>query len=148
MLATEDNLETAGFIRRGSVSDDTSPSPIASSPSSMLSVSRGRTSPIWRYCQVEPGKLLPSAWIDTSGMKWWHCQPCFDKKRDKKYNYSGGSSTIIYHLRREHGIVIHGKEEAKRGRTENRLGDITAFLAQESYTAQQKTQIYRGRGRT
>ncbi len=27
--------------------------------------------------------------------------------------------------------MIHGKEEAKRGRTENRLGDITAFLGQE-----------------
>ena len=138
MLDTGDNLETTDFLRRGSVSDESSPSPIGSSPSSIVSVSRGRTSPIWRYCRVEPGKLLHPAWIDSSGTKWWHCQPCFDKKRDKRYNYSGGSSTILHHLRREHSIAISGKEEARKGRTENRLGDITAFLAREVMQSSKK----------
>ncbi|OAA53662.1 Ribonuclease H-like protein [Akanthomyces lecanii RCEF 1005] len=138
MLAPDNDLGTREFLRRGSVSEDSSPSPIRPSPSAILSSSRGRTSPIWHYCRVEPGKLLPSAWIDSNGTKWWHCQPCFDKKRDKKYNYSGGSSTILHHLRREHSISISGKEDAKRGNTETRLGGITAFLAQDAVLPSKK----------
>ncbi|KID59208.1 Ribonuclease H-like protein, partial [Metarhizium hybridum] len=117
------------------------PPSFASSPSSILSVSRQRTSPIWRYCRVEDGKVLPAAWIDSKGTKWWHCQPCFDKKREKRYNYSGGSSTIVHHLRREHNIIIHGKEEVRRGRTQNRLGDITTFLAQETMHSNKKRKV-------
>ncbi|KAK8912227.1 putative AC transposase [Metarhizium anisopliae] len=117
------------------------PPSFASSPSSILSVPRQRTSPIWRYCRVEDGKVLPAAWIDSKGAKWWHCQPCFDKKREKRYNYSGGSSTIVHHLRREHNIIIHGKEEVRRGRTQNRLGDITTFLAQETMHSNKKRKV-------
>ncbi|KAH8743371.1 hypothetical protein F5883DRAFT_42408 [Diaporthe sp. PMI_573] len=69
------------------------------SSSSTPSMSRPRTSPVWEYCRIEAGKSTPVAWVDSNGTKWWHCQPCFDKKREKKYNYSGGSSTIVNHLR-------------------------------------------------
>lgn len=138
MLVTEDISDTTRFTRCDSIYGDSSSPPISPSPPPLLGIARGKTSPIWRYCRVEDGKLLPSAWVDASGTKWWHCQPCFDKKRDKRYNYSGGSSSIIHHLRREHNIVISGKEQARRGRTENRLGDITAFLAQEDMQSNRK----------
>ncbi len=111
---------------------------LASTPISNPDAARQRTSPIWHYCRIEDGKSMPAAWIDANGTKWWHCQPCFDKKRDKKYNYSGGSSTIVHHLRKEHNIMICGKQDAKREKTQGRLGDITAFLAREALPSAKK----------
>ena len=74
------------------------------SSSSTTSISRQKSSPIWQYCRIEYGKCNPAAWVDSDGRKWWHCQPCFGKKREK-YSRSGGSSTIIDHLRKEHRII-------------------------------------------
>ena len=58
---------------------------LASTPISNPDAARQRTSPIWHYCRIEDGKSMPAAWIDANGTKRWHCQHCFDKKRDKKY---------------------------------------------------------------
>jgi hypothetical protein len=71
-------------------------------------------------------------------MKWWHCQPCFDKKRAKKYNNSGGSSVIVNHLRKEHNIMIAGRQESRREATQSRLGDTTAFLAKDVLSSTKK----------
>ncbi|KAK2468861.1 hypothetical protein H9L39_19453 [Fusarium oxysporum f. sp. albedinis] len=108
------------------------------SSSSTPSISRPKTSPVWEYCRIEEGKTTPAAWVDSNGTKWWHCQPCFDKKREKKYNYSGGSSTIVNHLRKQHKILISGRQEIRREVTQNRLGDITAFLANEKQHSSKK----------
>lgn len=75
---------------------------------------------------------MPTAWVGSDGTKWWHCQPCFNKKRDKKYKCSGGSSTIVHHLRKEHNITVFGRQEARQEVTQNRLRDITSFLARET----------------
>ena len=125
MSSIADFSDTASPIEGAGQFDDpdlnaNTPSP-ASSPASILSVSRQRTSPIWRYCRIEDVKEVPAAWIDSNGTKWWHCQPCFDKKRGKKYNYSGGSSTIVHHLRKEHNIVICGRESLWRSTQLNQL---------------------------
>ena len=67
---------------------------------------------------------MPTAWVGSDGTNWWHCQPCFDKKREKKYKCSGGSSTIVHHLRKEHNITVFGRQEAKQEVTQNRaVGD-------------------------
>ncbi|KAM4062361.1 transposase-like protein [Hirsutella rhossiliensis] len=114
-----------------------SPSPAPSS-SPVLSVYRRKTSPIWQYCRREEGRSIPAAWVDSNGTKWWHCQPCFDKKRAKKYNYCGGSSAIVNHLRKEHNIIISGRQETRREVTQSRLGDITAFLANGTLVSTKK----------
>ncbi|KJZ69426.1 hypothetical protein HIM_11176 [Hirsutella minnesotensis 3608] len=101
----------------------------ASLAEAALNAFRQKTSPIWEHCRLEEGKTIPGAWIDADGMRWWHCQPCFAKKRAKRYKYSGGSSTIINHLRKEHNILISGKQEVNQQVTNSRLGKITAFLA-------------------
>ncbi|KAM4062409.1 transposase-like protein [Hirsutella rhossiliensis] len=113
------------------------PSPAPSS-SPVLSVYRRKTSPIWQYCRREEGRSIPAAWVDSNGTKWWHCQPCFDKKRAKKYNYCGGSSAIVNHLRKEHNIIISGRQETRREVTQSRLGDITAFLANGTLVSTKK----------
>jgi hypothetical protein len=97
-----------------------------------LNVLRQKTSPIWLHCRLADGKTDPGAWVDSDGTRWWHCQPCFEKKKAKRYKYSGGSSTIISHLRKEHNIMICGKHEASREVTKRRLGSIASFLAGEA----------------
>lgn len=58
------------------------------------------------------GQVQPRSMDRCGRHASWHCQPCFDKKRAKRYKYSGGSSTIINHLRKEHNIVTSGKRGA------------------------------------
>ncbi|KAK2470914.1 hypothetical protein H9L39_17145 [Fusarium oxysporum f. sp. albedinis] len=109
-----------------------------SSSSSTDSFPRHTTSPIWKYCRIEEGKALPAAWVDSNGRKWWHCQPCFNKKREKRYNYSGGSSTIIDHLRKEHRIMVSGRQDNRRATTQSRLGDITTFMTNDTLVPSKK----------
>ncbi|KAL5585705.1 hypothetical protein FOVSG1_013397 [Fusarium oxysporum f. sp. vasinfectum] len=109
-----------------------------SSSSSTDSFPRHTTSPIWKYCRIEEGKTLPAAWVDSNGRKWWHCQPCFNKKREKRYNYSGGSSTIIDHLRKEHRIMVSGRQDNRRATTQSRLGDITTFMTNDTLVPSKK----------
>ena len=131
MSSTVDHCETASTIDSTSHTDD-------SLSSSLPSGVTRQTSPIWRYCRREEGRSNPGAWVDSNGTKWWHCQPCFDKKRVKKYNYSGGSSTIVNHLRKEHKILISGRQETGREVTQRRLADITAFLANETLMSKKR----------
>ncbi|CEJ95262.1 hypothetical protein VHEMI10752 [[Torrubiella] hemipterigena] len=105
----------------------------ATSADAALSALRQKTSPIWLHCRLAEGKTVPGAWIDSDGTRWWHCQPCYKKKKAKRYKYSGGSSTIINHLRKEHSIMICGKHEASREVTKGRLGNIASFLAGEAF---------------
>ncbi|KHO11384.1 Proteinase inhibitor I78 [Metarhizium robertsii ARSEF 23] len=132
MSSIVDLSDTASVVGSASHLDgsDTIADNCSLMPSSPLtpSVSRRRTSPIWKHCRIEDGKSLPAAWVGHNGTKWWHCRPYFDKKREKKYNCSGGSSTIVHHLRREHNIIISLRQEAMREVTQNCLGDITSFL--------------------
>lgn len=118
--------------------DTAGTSPLAPSHSPVSGISRPKTSPMWQYCRIEEGKTVAAAWVDSNGTKWWHCQPCYVKKRPKKYNYSGGSAAIVGHLRKEHNINITGKQGAKREATQNRLGNITAFLAQDTIPSSKK----------
>ncbi|KID81002.1 Ribonuclease H-like protein [Metarhizium guizhouense ARSEF 977] len=114
----------------------------AASSSSNPSAPRHRTSPIWQYCRLEEGRKIPAAWVDSNGRKWWHCQPCFDrKKRDKKYNCSGGSSTVIDHLRKQHGILVSKRQDIHREATESRLGDISSFLSNETLTSTKRRKV-------
>ncbi|KAL5592831.1 hypothetical protein FOBRF1_013139 [Fusarium oxysporum] len=110
----------------------------SSSSSSTDSFPCQTTSPIWKYCRIEEGKALPAAWVDSNGRKWWHCQPCFNKKREKRYNYSGGSSTIIDHLRKEHRIMVPGRQDNRRATTQSRLGDITTFMTNDTLVHSKK----------
>ena len=119
-------------------------SPLAPSPSPVCGISRPKTSPIWQYCRIEEGKTVAAAWVDSNGTKWWHCQPCHVKKRPKKYNYSGGSAAIVGHLRKEHNINITGKEGTKREATQKRLGNITAFLAQDTIPSKKRKATIEG----
>lgn len=109
-----------------------------SSSSSTDHQPRPATSPIWEYCRVEEGKTLPAAWVDSNGKKWWHCQPCFNRKREKRYNYSGGSSTIIDHLRKAHRITVLGRQDDRRATTQSRLGDITTFMTNDTLVPSRK----------
>ncbi|OAQ61335.1 transposase-like protein [Purpureocillium lilacinum] len=102
---------------------------------------RRKTSPIWLHCRIEEGKATPAAWIDPDGTRWWHCQPCFEKKKDKRYKYSGGSSTITNHLRKEHKIVVSDKLEVTRGVAKSRLGSIAAFLAGDGSNPTKKRKV-------
>lgn len=145
MSSVVDHSETASAIGSTSPLDDSdlpidtaSFSSLAPSSSPPLGVCRKTTSPIWQYCRKEEGKSAPTAWLDSSGTKWWHCQPCFDKKRMKKYNYSGGSSAIVSHLRKEHHIMLSSRQESRRDATQSRLGDITAFLGHDALPATKK----------
>ena len=145
MSSVLDHSETASVIGSAGHVDDTdatsdvaataSPTP-SSSP--LFAISCERSSPIWQYCRKEEGRSYPSAWIDSNGSKWWHCQPCHEKNRAKKYNYSSGSSAIANHLRKEHKIMITGRRDCKREVTRSRLGDITAFLSNESLISNKK----------
>src|ERR1700760_3041964 len=108
------DLQDNSNIIMSSFSTPSESSSSTSYPSSALIVSRRKSSPIWQYCRKEEGKTAPAAWVDSHGKKWWHCKPCFDKKREKKYNYSGGSSTITEHLYKEHRISISTGEEVRR----------------------------------
>ena len=129
MSSIGDLSDTASAVGCASPLDDSNfnvaTSSLSPTSSSTPSISRQQSSPIWQYCRIEDGKRNPAAWVDSDGRKWWHCQPCFAKKREKKYNYSGGSSTIIDHLRKEHRIMISGRQEICREVTQTRLGDIT-----------------------
>lgn len=110
----------------------------ATSTDAALSALRQKTSPIWLHCRLAEGKTVPGAWVDSDGTRWWHCQLCFEKKKAKRYKYSGGSSTIINHLRKEHNIMICGKHEASREVTKRRLGDIASFLSGEAFHSGKK----------
>ena len=123
------------------ISDTAATTSMASLSSPPFSVSRQKTSPIWQYCRREEGKSVPEAWVDSNGTKWWHCQPCFDKKRAKKYNYSGGSSAIVNHLQKEHKITISRRQETLQEVTQSRLGDITAFLSNETLAFTKKRKV-------
>ncbi|KAJ3453656.1 hypothetical protein MRS44_017903 [Fusarium solani] len=142
MSSILDFSETASAIGSVSHLDDSeltvATRALTPSSSSTPSICRPKTSPVWEYCRIEEGKSTPAAWVDSNGTKWWHCQPCFDKKREKKYNYSGGSSTIVNHLRKQHNILISGRQKIRREVTQNRLGDITAFLANETLHSAKK----------
>jgi hypothetical protein len=85
----DDISEAGNAIESANHLSDSDPSGVTSS-SSTPGFPRPTTSPIWKYCRVEEGKVLPAAWVGSVGRKWWHCQPCFAKKKEKKYNYSGG----------------------------------------------------------
>lgn len=113
----------------------------ATSADAALSALRQKTSPIWLHCRLAEGKTVPGAWIDSDGTRWWHCQPCYEKKRAKRYKYSGGSSTIINHLRKEHSILICCKHEASREATKGRLGNIAPFLAGEAFHPAKKQKV-------
>ncbi|UNI16666.1 hypothetical protein JDV02_003083 [Purpureocillium takamizusanense] len=102
---------------------------------------RRKTSPIWLHCRIEEGRATPGAWVDPDGTRWWHCRPCFDKKKDKRYKYSGGSSTITNHLRKEHNIVISDKLEVTREMAKSRLGSIVAFLAGDGSNPTKKRKV-------
>ena len=145
MSSIGDLSDTASAIGGASQLDDSNlnvtTSSLTPSSSSAPSISRQKSSPIWQYCRIEDGKSNPAAWVDSDGRKWWHCQPCFSKKREKKYNYSGGSSTIIDHLRKEHRIMISGRQEIRREATQTRLGDITAFMANETLAPAKKRKM-------
>jgi hypothetical protein len=151
MSSTDDLSETASAINPTDLLDNSNVvlppfSASSESASSTLSspaliVCRRKSSPIWQHCRIEEGKTIPAAWVDSNGKKWWHCKPCFDKKREKKYNYSGGSSTIVDHLYKEHKISISGGEEVRRAGTKTRLGDITAFMANETITSSKKRKV-------
>ncbi|OAA33908.1 hypothetical protein ISF_09529 [Cordyceps fumosorosea ARSEF 2679] len=107
----------------------TSTASIAPSPEVVASsVFRQKTASIWAHCRPAEGKINPAAWIDADSTRWWHYQPCFDKKRAKRYKYLGGTSTIVTHLRKEHNIVVSSKREASTEVTKSRLGSISAFL--------------------
>ncbi|KAJ6436011.1 transposase-like protein [Purpureocillium lavendulum] len=56
----------------------------------------------------------------------------------KRYNYSGGSSAIVSHLRKEHSIMLSSRQEARRNATQSRLGDITALLGHDALPATKK----------
>ena len=145
MSTIGDLSETASTIGCATHLDDSDINIAISSlaPSSSLtpSISRQKLSLIWQYCRIEDGKSIPAAWVDSSGRKWWYCQPCFDRKREKKYNYSSGSSTIIDHLRKEHRIIISGRQEIRREATQTCLGDITAFMANETLAPAKKRKM-------
>lgn len=145
MSSVVDQSDTASAVGSTSPLDDSdlpidtaSFSSLAPSPSPSIGVCRKTTSPIWQYCRKEEGKSAPTAWLDSNGTKWWHCQPCFEKKRIKKYNYSGGSSAIVSHLRKEHSITLSSRQESRRNATQSRLGDITAFLGHDALPATKK----------
>ncbi|OAQ57447.1 transposase-like protein [Purpureocillium lilacinum] len=145
MSSVVDQSDTASALGSTSPLDDSdlpidtaSFSSLAPSSSPPIGVCRRTTSPIWQYCRKEEGKSAPTAWLDSNGTKWWHCQPCFDKKRMKKYNYSGGSSAIVSHLRKEHSIMLSSRQESRRDATQSRLGDITAFLGHDALPATKK----------
>ena len=99
MSSIGDLSDTASAIGCASQLDDSNrnvtPLSLTPSSSSASSISRQKSSPIWQYCRIEDGQSNLAAWVNSDGRKWWHCQPCFGKKKEKKYNYSGGSSTII-----------------------------------------------------
>ena len=114
------------------ISNTATTTSLASSSSLPFSISRQKRTPIWQYCRREESKSIRAAWVDSNRTKWWHCQPCFDKKRAKKYNYSGGSTAIVNHLRKEHDITISWRQETRREVTQSHPGDITAFLANET----------------
>ncbi|KJZ68549.1 hypothetical protein HIM_12056 [Hirsutella minnesotensis 3608] len=116
-------------------------SSVAPSTEASLSAIRQKTSPIWAHCRSEEGKTTSDAWIDANGTRWWHCQPCFEKRRTKRYKYSGGSSTIINHLRKEHNIILSGKQEGSREESKSRLGSITAFLTGENLHPAKKRKV-------
>ncbi|KAG7404580.1 Zinc finger BED domain-containing protein DAYSLEEPER [Fusarium oxysporum f. sp. raphani] len=122
MSSILDFSETASAIGSVSHLDDSeltvATRALTPSSSSTPSISRPKTSPVWEYCRIEEGKTTPAAWVDSNGTKWWHCQPCFDKKREKKYNLL--------------------RQEIRREVTQNRLGDITAFLANEKQHSSKK----------
>ncbi|EJP61141.1 putative transposase [Beauveria bassiana ARSEF 2860] len=116
--------------------------PFSATPTdAILSALRQKTSPIWLHCRLAEGKTKPGAWVDSDGSRWWHCQPCFEKKKAKRYKYSGGSSTIINHLRREHNIMICGKHEASKEVTKKRLGNIASFLTGEAFHPAKKRKL-------
>jgi hypothetical protein len=108
------------------------------SSSSTDSFPRQTTSPIWKYCRTEEGKALPAGRVDPNGRKWWHCEPCFNKTREKRYNYSGGSFIIIDHLRKEHRIMVSGRRDNRRATTQTRLGDITTFMTNDTLVHSKK----------
>ena len=117
MSSIGDLSDTASAIGCASQLDDSNlnvTTPSLTPSSSASSISRQKSSPIWQYCRIEDGKSNPAAWVDSDGRKWWHCQPCFGKKREKRYNYSGRSSTIIDHLRKEYRIMISGRQEIRQ----------------------------------
>ncbi|KJZ70440.1 hypothetical protein HIM_10178 [Hirsutella minnesotensis 3608] len=97
----------------------------------MVAVSTPR--PFGNFAEERKGKIdFTAAWTDATGTKWWHCQPCWNKKKAKKYNYSGGSSTIVNHLRKEHRIILPGRQENRRQVTQSRLGDINRIFGDEA----------------
>ncbi|KJZ68958.1 hypothetical protein HIM_11655 [Hirsutella minnesotensis 3608] len=145
MVPTPGRAETTSASSNASCLDDPSaqagtPS-VAPSTEASLNVIRQKTSPIWLHCRSEEGKEMSGAWIDDNGTRWWHCKPCYEKKKTKRYKYSGGSSTIINHLRKEHNIVISGKHEPSREESKNRLGDITAFLSGDNVHTAKKRKV-------
>lgn len=133
--ATDNVIHAEESDRSSDIAASSSPTPSTSNPFNNY---RQQTSPVWRFCRIEDGKSIAAAWVDSNGTKWWHCQPCFDKKRAKKYNYSGGSSAIINHLRKGHQIILPGRQETRREVTQSRLGDITAFLSNESLVSKKR----------
>jgi hypothetical protein len=55
-----------------------------------------------------------------------------------RYNYSGGSSTIIDHLRKAHRITVLGRQDDRRATTQSRLGDITTFMTNDTLVPSRK----------
>ncbi|KAH6989828.1 hypothetical protein BKA56DRAFT_711558 [Ilyonectria sp. MPI-CAGE-AT-0026] len=108
-----DFSETASAISSASHLDDSelivATCALTLSSSSTPSISRLKVSSVWEYCRIEEDKSTPAAWVDSKGTKWWHYQPYFNKKREKKYNYSGRLSTIVNYLRKEYKILISGR---------------------------------------
>jgi hypothetical protein len=114
---------------------------ISISPSSSASVNipstqsldsvRGKGSAIWQFSR--PGPLGPDKpWIDRNGTKWWHCQPCYNGSKEKKYKCSGGTGTITDHLAKEHKIFLANKQDLHRETVKRKATMISSWIEKGS----------------
>jgi hypothetical protein len=56
-------------------------------------------------------------------------------------NWTLDGYNITDHLRKEHRIIISGRQEIRREATQTRLEDITAFMANETLAPAKKRKI-------
>lgn len=120
-----------------SISNDTSshsPSSSASvnlSSTQFLDSTRGKGSAIWQFSR--PGPFGPEKpWIDPDGTKWWHCQPCYNRLKEKKYKCSGGTGTITDHLAKEHKIILANKQDLHRESVKRKAAMISTWMEKGS----------------
>ena len=95
-----------------------------------INLRRKLTSNIWQYCIP---KQANEPLLNTNGKPIWKCQACLEKrKKSTEFLVSGGTNTIMKHLKREHGIVVEVLGEERRMEHTKRMEDIRNFTTGES----------------